>query len=107
MRLDGGESISPLDQGIRVLPGVKRDWWNAGAGEVHVFVEANGPGGLRLAELIRNLFGLVQDGETHSKGMPHALLGTILLREFEDVVHFTNPPTSATEAAFIGNASSR
>ncbi len=73
MRLDGRESIAPLNQRVRVLPGVAHDWWNAGEEEAHVFVEASGLGGLRLAEMIENLFGLAQDGKTNSKGMPNLL----------------------------------
>src|SRR5829696_7691239 len=48
LRLDGRESIAPLNQRIRVLPGVAHDWWNAGEEEAHVFAEGRGPEGLRL-----------------------------------------------------------
>ncbi len=99
-RLDGRVMIAPLNQRVRVLPGVAHDWWNAGEEEAHVFAEGSGPGGLRLAEMIQNLFGLAQDGKTNSKGMPNLLQGTILLREFEDVVHFTNPPRVVQRVLF-------
>jgi quercetin dioxygenase-like cupin family protein len=52
MGLDGREMIAPLNQRVRVLHGVAHDWWNAGEEEAHVFVEASGPGALRLTEII-------------------------------------------------------
>jgi quercetin dioxygenase-like cupin family protein len=99
-RLDGRESIAPLNQRVRVLPGVAHDWWNAGEEEAHVFVEGSGPGALRLTEIFQNLFGLAQDGKTNAKGIPNLLQGAILLREFEDVVYFTNPPRVVQRVLF-------
>jgi quercetin dioxygenase-like cupin family protein len=98
--LDGRESIVPLNQRVRMLPGVAHDWWNAGEEEAHVFVEGSGPGALRLTEIFQNLFGLAQDGKTNTKGMPNLLQGAILLREFEDVLHFTNPPRVVQRVLF-------
>ncbi len=42
--------------------------------------------------MIKNLYGLAQDGKTNAKGMPNLLQGAILAREFEDVMYFTKPP---------------
>ena len=42
--------------------------------------------------MVRNLFGLAQDGKTNSKGMPNLLQAAIFAREFSDVLYFTKPP---------------
>lgn len=91
-RLAGRESIAQLNQRLVVPAGVAHDWWNAGEEEAHVIAEARGPGAERLEEIIKNLYGLAQDGRTNAKGMPNLLQGAILPREFEDVVYFTKPP---------------
>ena len=100
VRLDGHEMIAPLNQRVRVLPGVAHDWWNAGEEEAHVFAEGRGPEGLRLIEIIQNLYGLAQDGKTNSKGLPNLLQAAIVLREFEDVMYITNLPRVVQRVLF-------
>jgi quercetin dioxygenase-like cupin family protein len=90
-RVDGRESIAQLNQRLHVPTGVAHFWWNAGDEEAHVIVEFN-HGAARFEEMIRNLFGLAQDGKTNSKGMPNLLQGALFAREFSDVLYFTKPP---------------
>lgn len=99
-RIDGHESIAEPNQYLHVPAGVAHDWWNAGAEEAHVIAEARGPGAERLEEIIKNLYGLAQDGKTNSKGMPNPLQGAILAREFDDVVYFTKPPRAVQRLVF-------
>ena len=89
-RLDGREAIAKPGEQLRVPAGVAHDWWNAGEEEAHVVVEIRP--GVRFEEMIRNLFGLAQDGKTDAKGMPNLLQLTLIAREFEDVIVFTRPP---------------
>ena len=90
-RIAGHGSIAELNRRLHVPPGVAHYWWNAGDEEAHVIVEI-GPGTARFEEMIRNLYGLAQDGKTNSKGMPSLLQGALFAREFSDVLYFTKPP---------------
>ncbi len=89
-RLDGRETIAELNQRLHVPAGTAHDWWNAGEEEAHIVVEIRP--GERFEEMVRNLFGLAQDGKTNLKGMPNPLQAAIFAREFEDVLYFTKPP---------------
>ena len=90
-RIAGHESSAELNRRLHVPAGVAHDWWNAGEEEAHVIVEIS-RGAARFEEMIRNLFGLAQDGKTNSKGMPNVLQAAIFAREFSDVLYFTKPP---------------
>ena len=50
--------------------------------------------------MIGNLFGLAQDGQTNSKGMPTLLQGALFAREFRDVIVFTKPPLGVQRLLF-------
>ena len=90
-RIAGHESIAELNRRLHVPAGVAHDWWNAGEEEAHVIVEIS-PGAARFEEMIRNLFGLAQDGKTNSKGIPNLLQAALFAQEFSDVMYFTKPP---------------
>ena len=89
-RLDGRVEIAEVGQETVVPAGMVHDWWNAGEGEALVRVEIRP--GARFEEMIRNAFGLAQDGRTDAKGMPNLLQLAVFAREFRDVVRFTGPP---------------
>ena len=89
-RLDGRETIAPLGQRLHVPAGTSHDWWNDGEEEAHIVVEISPAE--RFEKMVRNLFGLAQDGKTNSKGMPNLLQAAIFAREFSDVLYFTKPP---------------
>ena len=73
-----------------VPPGVPHDWWNAGPEEALVRFEVRP--GARFEAMIRNAFGLAQDGKVNKRGMPNLLQLAVFAREFVDVIHFTRPP---------------
>ena len=97
-RVDGEESVAEPGRRLTVPPGVAHDWWNAGQEEAHVIVEI-GPAA-RFEEMIRNAFGLAQDGKTDPKGRPRLLQAALFAREFDDVLRFTRPPRPVQKALF-------
>ena len=42
--------------------------------------------------MIRNVFGLAQDGKVNKQGMPGLLQLAVFAREFDDVIQLTKPP---------------
>jgi quercetin dioxygenase-like cupin family protein len=87
--LDGRRSVAEPGQSVHIPPGVAHDWWNAGDEEARLLVEIQPAA--RFEALIRNLFGLAQDGRTDARGMPSLLQRALLAREFADVTRFTKP----------------
>jgi hypothetical protein len=49
--------------------------------------------------MIKNLYGLAQDGKTNAKGMPNLLQAALFAREFEDVLRFTKPPRPVQQSS--------
>ena len=45
----------------------------------------------RFEAMIRNAFGLAQDGKVNKVGMPNVLQLAVFAREFSDVMEFTRP----------------
>jgi quercetin dioxygenase-like cupin family protein len=88
--IDGRRFIAGPGESVHIPPGVAHDWWNTSDEEAHLVLEIQPAG--RFEEMIRNLFGLAQDGRTDARGMPHLLQLALLAREFDDVVRFTKPP---------------
>ncbi len=101
-RLDGHEIIAPYNERLHVPAGVAHDWWNAGEEEARVVVEV--APGARFEEMIKNLYGLAQDGKTDAKGMPNLLQAALFAREFEDVLWFTKPPRPVQKVLFTALA---
>ena len=86
--IDGRRSIAGPGESVHIPPGVVHDWWNEGE-EAQLELEIRPAA--RYEEMMRNLFGLAQDGRTDARGMPRLLQLALLAREFEDVVRFTKP----------------
>ena len=101
-RLDGRESIARPNVRLHLPAGVAHDWWNAGKEEARVVVEVRP--GARFEEMIKNLYGLAQDGKTDAKGMPNLLQAALFAREFEDVLWFTKPPRPVQKVLFTALA---
>jgi mannose-6-phosphate isomerase-like protein (cupin superfamily) len=97
-RLDGRETIAPLNRRLHVPVGMVHDWWNAGEEEAHVVVEV--APGARFEEMIKNLYGLAQDGKTDKRGMFNPLQAALFAREFDDVIRFTKPPRLVQKLLF-------
>lgn len=87
--LDGRCSIAGPGESVHIPPGVAHDWWNDGSEEAHFVLEVQPA--TRYEAIMRNLFGLAQDGRTDPKGKPHLLQLVLFAQEFEDVVRFTKP----------------
>ena len=98
-RIDGRESIAEPGQRLHVPAGRVHDWWNTDDEEAHVVVEISPAA--RFEEMALNIFGLVQDGKTNSKGMPNLLQTALLAQEFEDVLYFTKPPRAVQKIHFV------
>jgi mannose-6-phosphate isomerase-like protein (cupin superfamily) len=101
-QFDWRETIAPLNRRMHVPAGTAHDWWNAGDEEAHVVVEV--APGARFEEMIKNLYGLAQDGKTDAKGMPNLLQAALFAREFEDVLWFTKPPRPVQKVLFTALA---
>jgi quercetin dioxygenase-like cupin family protein len=101
-RLDGRESIARPNVRLHLPAGVAHDWWNAGEEAARVVVEVRP--GARFEEMIKNLYGLAQDGKTDAKGMPNLLQAALFAREFEDVLWFTKPPRPVQKVLFTALA---
>lgn len=89
-RLDGRMEIAEIGHQVIVPPGMAHDWWNAGEEDAVVRVEIRP--GARFETMIRNAYGLAQDGKTDAKGLPDLLQMALFAREFDDVVRFTRHP---------------
>ena len=96
--IDGQSAIAETGRCLEVPPGVSHDWWNAGTGEAHVIVEI-WPAS-RFEEMLRNFWGLAQDGKTNRKGRPNLLQLSLTVREFADVIQFTRPPLAVQKILF-------
>lgn len=97
-RLDGHVSIASHNERLHVPVDMAHDWWNAGDEEAHVLVEVRP--GTRFEKMVKNIYGLAQDGKTNAKGMPNLLQAALFAREFEDVLWFTKPPRPVQRVLF-------
>ena len=97
-RLDGREGVAGSGQHLHVPHGTTHDWWNAGEEEARVLVEISPAA--RYEDMIKNLFGLAQDGKTDAKGRPRLLQAALFAREFEDVIRLTKPPRPVQRLLF-------
>jgi quercetin dioxygenase-like cupin family protein len=96
--IDGDRSIMEPGQTVHVPRGTAHDWWNAGDEEVHLLMEITPAA--RFEALLRNLFGLAQDGRTDCKGVPRLLQLALMAREFEDVARLVRPPRPVQRVLF-------
>ena len=96
--IKGIRFIAEPGQSLHVPRGTAHDWWNAGEEEAHILIEVTPAA--RFESMIRNLFGLAQDGRTDKKGMPGLLQLALTAREFDDVVRFTRPSRLVQKALF-------
>jgi hypothetical protein len=89
-RLAGRKAIAEPGFELIALAGTPDDWWNAGSEEALVRIEMRPAA--RFEAMIRNAFGLAQDGKVNKQGMPNLLQLALFPREFVDVMQFTQPP---------------
>jgi quercetin dioxygenase-like cupin family protein len=98
VRLSGQTSYAKPGVILTVPAGVPHDWWNASNDEAVVRVEIRPAA--RFEMMIRNAFGLAQDGKVNRRGMPNPLQLALFAREFADVVRFTWPAPAMQRALF-------
>jgi hypothetical protein len=101
--VDGTTAIATLGKTIDIAPGVRHRFWNAGIYEAKLTIDlrpATRFEAFRFEAFIRNMIGLAQDGKTDPKGMPNLLQLALIATEFEDVIHFSNPPRSMQKTLF-------
>ncbi|NKQ23649.1 cupin domain-containing protein [Streptomyces galbus] len=90
--VDGRETVlTDPGQSILIPPGAKHRWWNAGDVESRHVCELRGRADRFEQLVLRQLFGLAQDGLTTAEGMPHLLQQAVTTMEFRDVLRFTSP----------------
>ena len=94
----GERSIAEPGRKLHVPRNTAHEWWNAGDEEAHILLEITP--GARFELLVRNLFGLAQDGKTDSRGIPRLLQLALIAREFDDVARLTRPPRLVQKALF-------
>jgi quercetin dioxygenase-like cupin family protein len=97
-RLAGWGTIAEPGTELIAPPGTPHDWWNAGPEEALVRIEMRPAA--RFEAMIRNAFGLAQDGKVNERGMPNLLQLTVFAREFADVMQFTRPPRIVQRVLF-------
>ncbi|MFB9414302.1 MULTISPECIES: cupin domain-containing protein [Dactylosporangium] len=100
--LIGGRQVTLEEPGqsILVQPGIKHRWWNCTGDESYHICEVIG-NAARWEELVlRQMFGLAQDGRTSPEGMPHLLQLAVTTQEYGDVVRFTTTPLAVQRLVF-------
>jgi len=97
-RLAGRETVAEPGVTVFVHCGVAHDWWNAGQEEALVRVVVKPAA--RFEVMIKNAFGLAQDGKVDKKGMPGLLQLAVFAQEFDDVAWFTHPPRALQRILF-------
>jgi quercetin dioxygenase-like cupin family protein len=97
-RIAGREAIAEPGVQLIVSPGTPHDWWNAGPEEALVRIEMRPAA--RFEAMIRNAFGLAQDGRVNKRGMPNLLQLAVFAREFADVMQLTRPPRIVQKMLF-------
>jgi quercetin dioxygenase-like cupin family protein len=88
--LNGERKTACCGEIVDIPRGTVHDFWNQGTSVavVRVAVEP----AIRFVEMIRNGYGLAQDGKTDSKGMPGLLQVALFAKEFEDVIRYNHAP---------------
>ena len=93
VRIDGKDHIlEETGQSVLIPPGARHRWFNAADGETYHICEFIHKADRFEQVVLRQLFGLAQDGKTNANGMPHLLQNAATTLEFQDVVRFTSPP---------------
>ncbi|MFF9815291.1 cupin domain-containing protein [Streptomyces sp. NPDC014006] len=100
--LIGGRQVT-LDkpgQSVLIQPGIRHRWWNCSGEQAFHICEVRKNSDRFEQLVLRQLFGLAQDGKTTPEGMPRLLQQAVTTLEFGDVVRFTSPPWALQRALF-------
>jgi quercetin dioxygenase-like cupin family protein len=96
--LNGVQRVAQAGETIEIPPGTVHDFWNPAETEAVARVEVEP--GARFMEMIKNGFGLAQDGKTDAKGRPNLLQISLFAQEFADVIRYVQPPPAAQKVMF-------
>ncbi len=96
-----GKDELPAGPGSRILvpAGMRHQFWNSGAEEVHFVCEVRPA--LKFEQLLETMFALAADGKTNSKGLPNPLRLAVIARETFDTVRLPFPPVWMQRAGLI------
>ena len=100
--LNGKESSAAEGETIDIPPGTLHDFWNPGSAEAIVRVDVQPAE--RFVAMIKNGFGLAQDGKTDAKGMPSLLQVSLFATEFDDVIRYDKGPRVVQKMLFAALA---
>jgi len=89
-KLDGHELTAVPGDSILVRPGMRHQFWNAGATEARFACEVRPA--LQFEQLLETMFSLAQAGKTNRKGMPNPLRLAVIARAHFDDVRLPFPP---------------
>jgi quercetin dioxygenase-like cupin family protein len=93
VRIDGRDHmLEETGQSVLIPPGARHRWFNAADGETFHICEFIHHADRFEQLVLRQLFGLAQDGKTTPEGVPHLLQNAVTTLEFQDVLRFTKPP---------------
>jgi quercetin dioxygenase-like cupin family protein len=100
--LVGGRTVTleKPGQSILIQPGIRHRWWNCSGEESYHICEVRGNADRWEQLVLRQLFGLAQDGKTSPEGMPNLLQLALTTLEYGDVVRFTNAPWAIQRLLF-------
>lgn len=98
---DDDTVLSEVGQTLAVPPGVTHRFFSAaGNEETYAVVEFTNRAERFENLLLRQLFGLAEDGLADSTGLPNALQTAATMLEFSDVLRFTNRPWPVQRALY-------
>jgi quercetin dioxygenase-like cupin family protein len=94
VHLDGRKLfLDEPGQSVLIEPGTVHRWFSATDDEeTFAICELRNRADRFEILLLRQLFGLAQDGRTNSEGIPTLLQNAVTSLEFSDVLRFTSPP---------------
>jgi len=92
------QRVAASGETIDIPAGAVHDFWNSGDSEAVARVEVEPAA--RFVEMIKNGFGLAQDGKTDAKGAPNLLQISLFAQEFDDVIRYVRPPRAIQRILF-------
>lgn len=93
--------LDRVGQTVLVPPDTVHRWFSASDDEITFAVAEIQNKAERFEQLIlRQLFGLAQDGKTDASGRPGLLQSAVTMSEFSDVLRFAKPPWPVQKVLF-------
>jgi quercetin dioxygenase-like cupin family protein len=84
VRVGRRKCILRAGEAATVPPGTLHGWWNESSDEVHAIIEFRPA--LDTESLFETLYGLMRDGKTTGKGVPHPLQVLAVLEEYKNEI---------------------